>query len=226
MVKSGQVYIDKLDDLLHRNKVLWFFTIFQLILIFLLIIGYLSVKNNINVKVDIPPKLFHTGTLYVGSQKANALYYKVWGSFAVDLISNYSPKTVKKKYNQFMYLLNPQILPSKLDGILQKIKHSKENLVTYSFINGPTKVDVSKSADTGVVSVSGLVTKNIGNDLDISYFVCSYKFKMSIQDYHLYIDDYKKSCQNLKGFKEFNIKKSEIMLDRKYDSEYKDDEKN
>jgi hypothetical protein len=217
---SGQEYLDKLDELIHKNKILWFFTIFQIIAILFLLIGYFSLKENIAIRVDLPPKIYQTGTLLIGSQKANDLYYKVWGQFAVEIASNYSPETVEKKYNQLSFLLNPEKVSKHMNKFLEKIQNVQRNLITHEFVRGPTVVKLFNGKNKANVKIVGIATKNVGNGLELEYELCEYNVGMSIDNYHLFIDAFREKCQTITK-KQYDTKKSEIIIDRKYDDEYK-----
>ena len=192
-IKSGKRYLDQLDYLIERNRLLIFFVLFQIAVIIMLIIGYLGLKKDLVLRVDIPPKFYQTGMLYVGSMKANDLYYKVWGEYLVRELANFSPDTIGKHLNNVLYMLDPDKVTFYQHLFAKKLQSVTENQMVREFIPSTVSVE-SDNGENGTVIVKGVAKENIGNGLSISYKKCTYTLKMKIENYHLFVESIDEQC--------------------------------
>lgn len=192
-IKSGKRYLDQLDYLLERNRLLIFFALFQIAVIIMLIVGYFGLKKDLVLRVDIPPKLYQTGTLYVGSIKANDLYYKVWGEYLVRQFANFSSDTIGKHLNNVLYMLDPDKVTFYQHLFAKKLQSVTENQMVREFTQTSISVK-SDSGENGVVTIKGVAKENIGNGLSISYKKCIYTLKMKVENYHLFVESIDEKC--------------------------------
>lgn len=190
MFFSGKIYIDRLYQLLEDNKYLVFFSFFQIVVIIILILGYFNLTNKIKIQIELPPKLYQTGTLYVGSQKANKLYYQVWGEYVINKLSNYSPYNIRENLKKISYMFDPQKLVKIKSKFFELEQETIDNLITHTFI--PIKKEVKKD---GIFYEEGIGKSVLGNNLSITYENCKYQVKFKIDDYHLFIEGLLIDCK-------------------------------
>jgi len=212
---SGKNYIDRLNSLLEDNKYLVFFSFILIIVLFILIIGYFNLSKKITISVEIPPKLYRTGTLYIGSQKANKLFYDVWGRYVVSEIANYSPYNIKEKIKKVSFMFDPQKLVKVKVQFIKLENEVINNLVTHTFIPTKTYVD-----DNGNFVQEGIGKSVLGDNLSVIYEKCKYKVKFKIEDYHLFIENMNINCTPIDKEDYLNIYK-EIKQKEEYQKKVK-----
>ena len=186
----GKEYVDRIYSVIVENKYLTFLSAFFLIVIFYFLSSISSLEKKIQLQVEIPPKIYQTGTIYIGYEKANGLFYKLWGEYVAREIGNYSPVNINKKLQKVIYLFSPQkIIKAKADFI-NFSKDVQKNLITNNFT--PYRV----SADNkGNVKVEGLSHKTVGANLLNQNYLCTYKLHFIIKDYHLFITSLINKCK-------------------------------
>lgn len=194
-VTSGSKYLDKLDNILHRNKLLWLFFTIQFAVIIILIIGYLNLKGSVVVHVEIPPKLYDSGQLRIGSKKADKLYFKMWGRYIVEHMASYTPDTIENKYSETLYMLHPAVITKYRSKFINKIDLVKKNLITNKFFLVDFNTYAKDNFSTAIFKAHGVSKLNVGDGLSIEYQSCTYEVSMKLEGYHLFVDKLEEICK-------------------------------
>jgi hypothetical protein len=188
----GKEYVDRIYSVITENKYLTYMSIFLLIIIFYFLMAISKLEEKINIKVEIPPKLYQTGQIYVGYEKANDLFFKLWGEYVAKEIGNYSPVDIDEKIKHILYLFAPERIVKANADFLEFAKNIKQNMISNTFT--PYKV---KGNSKGEVVVEGLAHKNVGADLLKETYLCMYKMKFKIVDYHIFLDKFITDCKKV-----------------------------
>ena len=168
----------------------------------MLLIGYKNLEEKIEIKVEIPPKPYHTGTVYIGYDKAISLFYKVWGEYVVNEIANYSPVDIDEKVKRIVLLFSPDKIIKANADFMAFSKNIKNNLITHTF-----KEYKSSASKKGEVVVEGLGIKTLGANLSTQYQVCKYYLKFTMEDYHLFLKSFRTDCKPVSKDEYGNAKK-------------------
>jgi len=186
----GKEYIDRIYSVIVENKYLTFLSLILIVIIFYFLTAISSLEEKIKIQVQIPPKLYRTGTIYIGYQTANSLFYKLWGEYVAREIGNYSPVDVDERIKKVIYLFAPDKIIKAQAEFIKFAKDVQKNMVTSVFT--PYKVTAD---DKGNVVVEGLKHKTLGANLLNEIYICSYNMKFVIRDYHLFLDSLVNNCQ-------------------------------
>ncbi|CAA6804714.1 MAG: TraE-like protein [uncultured Campylobacterales bacterium] len=204
-IKSGNSYLDKLDNILHRNKLLWLFFTIQFAVIIILIIGYINLKGSVVVHIEIPPKIYDSGQLRIGSKKADKLYFRMWGRYIVENMSSYNADTIENKYSETLYMLHPSIITKYKHKFTEKIDIVKSNLIKNDFFLVDSNTYVSEEFSSATFKANGVSKLNVGDGLATEYQSCTYEISMKLEGYHLFVNDLQENCKTI----------SEIQFDTK-----------
>ena len=185
---SGKVYIDRLMKAIEDNRILAFITLALIIIIFMLIVGYISLSKKISVTIDLPPKIYTEGKIGVGMYNANALFYKVWGRYIVENLGNYTPYTIHSKVDEIKYLLSPDFFLKGSEELNALADYAKNNLITHEFMLTEEKIEGP------IYAANGIGVTTVGDNLSKVYEKCSYKVKFKISNYRIFVDNLSIKC--------------------------------
>jgi len=188
----GGEYVDRIYTVITENKYLTYMTIVLFIVIFFFLITISKLEEKIKIQVEIPPKIYQTGKIYIGYKKANGLFYKLWGEYVAREIGNYSPVNIDDKVQKVLYLFAPNKIVKAEADFLNFSKNIKDNLITNDFT--PYKTNANQN---GVVNVEGLSHKTIGANLLNETYLCTYKMKFITNDYHLFLSKFITDCKQI-----------------------------
>ena len=190
---SGKVYVDRLNSLLEDNKYLVFYTLLLFGIIVLLVIGYFRMADKITIRVDIPPKIYRTGTIYVGSETANKTFFRIWGDYIVDQLGNFGPYSIRKHVDNVLYMFDPDKVLKYQTQFQELAEYAKSNLVTHEFTPEIVSVD-----DSGDYEAKGVAKNIVGDNISTTYEYCRYRLKFDIRDYHLFVEDVGIECKPIR----------------------------
>jgi hypothetical protein len=188
----GKEYVDRVYSIIKENKYLTYMSIFLLVVIAYFLIAISKLEEKIHIQVEIPPKLYQTGKIYIGYKEANALFFKLWGEYVAREIGNYSPIDIDEKIKKVLYLFAPERIVKANADFMQFANNVKKNMITQTFT--PYKV---RGNNKGEVVVEGLAHKEVGADLLKETYLCMYKMKFKIVDYHIFLDKFITDCQKI-----------------------------
>lgn len=218
---SGKVYVDRLMKAIEDNRILAFITLAQIIIIFMLILGYIALSKKIVVRVDLPPKLYTDGKIGVGMYSANDLYYKVWGKYVINELANYDPHTIDTKVKEIEYLLEPDFFTKGSQKLLELARYVKENMVRHEFL--PIRYTLTED---NVFIAEGVGKSIIGDNLSVMYEKCTYKVKFSVTDYRIFINNLSIECTKIPKADYAYMKREHRILENQKKFNAKDIQKN
>ena len=191
-IKSGKGYLDKLYALVDENRKLSLTLIILVGLVFFLGIGLLKVKQNMIMSIEIPEKTYYSGKAQIARDRANPLFYKLWGAYIVnDIMSNYTHTSIKKKYTYLIEQLSPEVTGKYLASIKTKVKNTITHLVTHQYTEGKV---MTEGDIYGMTYISyGRGKKKIG-EIEEYYETCEYQVRMSVLNYRMKIDRIYENC--------------------------------
>ncbi|WP_456470004.1 TraE/TraK family type IV conjugative transfer system protein [Caminibacter sp.] len=188
----GKEYVDRVYAVLTENRYLTFMSFIFIIIIIYLLVSISKLEEKIKISVEIPPKIYQTGQIYIGYEKANSLFYKLWGEYVAREIGNYSPVDIDEKIKKVLYLFAPERIIKAQADFNSFADNIKNNLITNTFT--PYKV---RGNNKGEVVVEGLSHKKVGANLLNETYLCLYKMKFKIVDYHLFLEKFITDCKKI-----------------------------
>jgi len=205
MAKKGYDYLDKMDEYIKKNKTLWFFSIFLLIVLFFLTIGYFNIKKNLIVSVELPKvQLVNGGKVFLGYDKSNYTYYKSWGRYIVYEMGNYTPSNITDKIKDFSFYMEENKFRKYKSSFKKLIKTIKDNSISEEFLLRDDKVS-SHTGTTALYTAVGITNKYIGTITKTTQ-VCTFKIKFKIKNFNIFLEGYSKSCRDYNPLKDKDIK--------------------
>jgi len=194
--KQGKSWLDKLDKTLADNSRLSLFLLMQLIVIFLLVIGYMKMINKLEVKVELPQTIKESGVITVGKDFANETYYKMWGREDIEKLSTFNPKNIKDKIQYLKHRMYP---PYYYKNALLFQRYEKDiatNLISQKFTFSKDDI-VSKQTGEHeqVISVKGFYTKFLDEEVVVKAKECTYQLGYLMKGGHIYVESFKTDCK-------------------------------
>lgn len=188
----GKNYIDKMDYIVERNRMLVFFVFVLIAILIILVQGYLSMRNNLKLTIDLPPKIYVSGQLQVGGGDANKLYYRVWGEYIARMLGTYSPSTIRTNMQNISYILDPAeevkyqtAFAKKIDFVESNIEVKRSRFYSFKVTGEPESADLTAKA---------IVKSDIGNGLKVESSDCTYTIGMNTSDYKIYVSKLQEEC--------------------------------
>lgn len=89
---AGREQVDLYDRAILTNRWLWTLALFSFFVIVALISGYISLRDEVNTKISLPPY----GDFKVYRDKADDTYFRVWGEYLIREGSEFDPDTISK----------------------------------------------------------------------------------------------------------------------------------
>lgn len=197
-VVSGGKYLDQMQEYAETHKIDVFSKLILAILLILLAVGYMSLKNSMEMKVDIPTSIRESGEMRVGYSTANDLYYMVWGQFFVDQYTSLDPINVTKKLNDILAFLEPSKSKIYAQEFSKKADYIKKNKIKQTYIREKESMLEGVSQDgMRVFHSKGVLVESIGG-VDIRKS-CEYKLGIRIENYRIFYGAIEEKCTNLPG---------------------------
>jgi len=185
-IKSGRGHVERLFAIADENRKISLTMFFLVVLVVYLGTGLLKIKQNMILSVDIPEKIYYTGNVQIGKDKANPLFYKLWAAYLIkDVIGNYNHRTVKKNYTIVLEALSPDKIGTYGPSIKDKVKKTLTQLISHTYTEG--KVLTSGDEYNFTYISKGRGHKSIG---EIEEFdeACEYQIEMSVLNFRMKID--------------------------------------
>jgi len=184
-------YIDKINEHIEKNKTLWFFSLFLLIIIFILSLAYLNIRTTVNITL---PKvvLVNGGRVTIGEDSANQTFYKAWGRYVVYEIGNYNNNNIHSKIVELSSYLKPSLFKKYKKSFTDFEKNVVENSIKEKFTL--EKDYVQGKTTNAIYKAEGVVEREISHIAKEKLF-CTYRIGFEIINYHLFINQYRKKCE-------------------------------
>ena len=196
--KNGEAsaFVEKTNYLVEKYRSALFFIFFQMFIILFLLFGYLSIKSNTIVEVDLPKivKDSDYGKLKIGIGVANELYYTVWGRYVVDSVLNIDVKSMDEK----LAVLSKMMLPSVLTKYSKKLKDFRRFIADNNAVLKYTSTESSTEIvdGIGVYKSKGVERIKLG-EYDEKKQLCDVEVKMQVKNFMLFITSFQRTCQDV-----------------------------
>ena len=197
MAKEKVRYLDKVDEILKKNKTLWFFAITFILIDLLLVFGYIGIRKTNIITVSLPKvQLINGGKVILGYDRSNLTYYKAWGRYIVYELGNYNPENINKKINEFAYYMKPGLFKKYKSFFLSFEANVINNQINETFILKDDKVIIKDKGHKAIYKAIGISYHNVGN-LVKEKKVCEYDVGFEINNFNIFVTSYKKKCREL-----------------------------
>lgn len=195
MKKIGGQYLDKINDYVDKNKKDTFTVTLLGVIIFLLVIGYINVRSDMVMSITLPQTIKSEGEVRVGYNKANDLFYKVWGQYIVSQYTSLSPTNASGKLNEILNIVESFKGPIYSPQFQKKIEYIKSNGIVQTYIPGKEIVLPEKQNDLTIFHTEGILEERIGSTIIKSS--CEYNIGMEIDNYTIFIGLINEKCTRI-----------------------------
>lgn len=187
----GKKYLTTHGRMIANNKFMFTISIFQLVIIFILIVGYWRLTSQKEFAVHIPDY----GIVKVGRMKANELYYKVWGDYVVSRIANFTPTTIRHNVEKASVIFDKASWNHQKPHIDKYMKVIEDNSISqdFSFNDDDVKLQISKDGKNATLQYTGTAHQDI-NKLSQQTIKCSYTFGFFVDDGRPYQESISTNC--------------------------------
>jgi len=194
-VRIGKEYFNKINEYVDTHKRDSYTKLIFGIMLIMLGLGYVNLQKNMVMSMEIPPRLEDKGTLMVGYDKANDLYYKVWGKYFVDEYTNLTPSDAKEKLNHLLAMVESSKAVSYRPLFEKKMQYIKANKINSIYKPSTEKVLTEKQQDLRIYHSEGVLEEHI--DKVVIRKHCEYNFGMRIRKYQLLLSLINEKCTKI-----------------------------
>jgi len=196
--KVGEQFISEVDKNRAIVQYLWRIIVILSISLVVLAISFMSIKNTVKVKVELPGKLIYkyAPVVVAGINGSNEVYYKLWSRYIVNEVSNFKSTNIIKKMDLIKKMMSPRILALKNKKLNNFAKDIALNLVDQDFKITKIKIMNKKIKndliDQAAVKIDGFAKQTIGR----KHFSksCSYDLKFKFIEGVLYVENFGTNC--------------------------------
>jgi hypothetical protein len=198
----GRQYLDEIGGYIETHKKDAFTKLIFGTLLVLGVIGYMNITKKLTMTMEIPSTIRESGTLKVGYQDANDLYFKVWGQWFVDEYSSLEPKNASKKLTMLLSLVDAEKAVLYRPLFEKKKNHIKTNKITQKYIPTPSSEVILKNKQNGltIFHSEGLMIEKIGR-VEIRKS-CKYNIGLSVDNYTLIFGLVSEECKKIGSINE------------------------
>ena len=189
-------YLDRLDEAIRNNKVLWFFILILISLIFMLLIGYMNLRSSLVVQITVPKTIEKSGVAVVGIGKGNPYFYEVWGLEVLRHIANYTPSGIANNYTFVKSLLDPDVMIKSGALFNKKIKGVQDRLEFQTFYLHKSRVGSNDAGVTAVYIASGVAKRKISNMVEETLY-CDYRISFAVHNFTPFVTGISDKCREL-----------------------------
>lgn len=195
-IKSGRGHLEKIFALADENRKLTLGFFALIILVVYLGLALVKIKQQMVLSVDIPEKAYFSGKAQVATDRANKLFYKLWGAYLVrDVLGNYTHRTIRKKYEYLLKSLSDEKVATYGPSIRDKVKKTITQLTTHTYSESKVMTKGDKYSFTYISYGKGI--KKVG-ELEEFIESCEYQIDMSVKDFRMKIDRVYEKCKREK----------------------------
>lgn len=187
----GKKYLTTHGRMIANNRFMFTLSIFQLIIIVVLLIGYLRLTSQKEFAVFLPDY----GIAKVGRMKANELYYKVWGDYVISRIADFTPTTIQHNVEQASVIFDSSSWNHQKPHIDKYVKVIEDNSISqeFKFNDDDVKIEISKDGSKAILQYTGIAHQNI-NKLSQQTIKCVYRFGFFVADGKPYQESIYTNC--------------------------------
>ncbi len=198
MKEIGKQFISEVDKNRAIVRYLWRIIIILSISLVILAISFMSIKNTVKVKVELPGKLIYkyAPVVVAGINGSNEVYYKLWSRYIINEVSNFKSTDIIKKMDLIKKMMSPETLALKDKKINNFAKDIALNLVDQKFKITKIKIMNKKIKngliDQATIKIDGFAKQTIGR----KHFSkkCSYDLKFKFLEGVLYVKNFGTNC--------------------------------
>lgn len=194
-VTAGLEYEGKLEALFQINKILWRLALLQAFIIVALVVGYLKLKETVNVTVELPSKIYNQNdrTIRKGMNWASKNYYEVWADSLIDETASFTVENISEKYALLQKMMRPSIAIKKDKEIQDYVKTVIQNRIKQTFTILKHDTTALGESEHRII-FNGVVDQKVGNK-DLPKKECSYTVDLKIyEDGVLYVENFGTDC--------------------------------
>jgi hypothetical protein len=196
-IKSGKGYLEKIFAIADENRKLTLALFAMVILVVYLGLALVKIKHSLILSMNIPQKSYFSGEAQIAEDRANPLFYRLWGAYVVrDVLGNYDHRNIREKYKYALDNLSPEKVGTYAPNMRDKIKKTTSQLISHYYYPGKVMTKGDKYHFTYISYGKG--HKKIG-DIEEYDESCEYQVDMSVFDFKMKIDRVYEKCSRIKG---------------------------
>jgi conjugal transfer pilus assembly protein TraE len=175
-------YFESMANKNDENNLLRFVVV--ILTIGLLLEGLLMVYMRKNERTVIVPSYLDR-KFYVEGNKASTEYIEMMAKYSVELITNFTPDTVKERVNEFMRFISPTVYKDVSTSLLVMVDEATTYKISQYFI--PQRMVMQDNS----IQIIGLLRKYT-QDKELLVAKAEYKMKFYIEQGRFVIASYEK----------------------------------
>jgi hypothetical protein len=191
----GRKYLDDIGEYIDAHKKDATIKLVLVVIIVILTLGYFRLSRNIEMTLEIPPILRETGTLKVGYQEANDLYFKVWGQYFVDEYTSLDHKNASKKLNKLLAMIEAKKAVLYQPKLEKKANYIISNKINQRYTHSDEYIESKIQDGYTIFHSEGLLEERIGR-VSIKKS-CEYNIGMRVQDHSLLFGLISENCKKI-----------------------------
>lgn len=193
--RVGKDYFNKINEYVDTHKRDSYTKLIFGAMLIMLAFGYMGLKSQMVMSMEIPPKLEDKGTLMVGYDKANQLYYKVWGKYFVDEYTSLSPLNSKGKLNNLLTMVESNKAVLYKPSFQKKMQYIKKNKISQKYKPSTEEVLPEKQSGLWIYHSAGVLEEHIDGVVIRKH--CEYNFGMRVSEYQLLLSLINEKCKKI-----------------------------
>jgi len=174
----GEEWSDSIIKYIRKNRMQVFYNLILLLLVVIQGIFMISSIDNTTVEVDLPPR----GKIVVMNNKANALYYTLWGEHYTNnkeyidkiergekiprpytfSIVDFTYADVEAKYNMYLKRYKPSKLIREKHIFMKFLKNIKVKMISQTYVVESMKTKLYDDGHKASVLIKGVATQTFG----------------------------------------------------------------
>ena len=168
----------------------------EMLIIFILVIGYLRLQSSVAVNVELPSKMYQSKDLTIrkGLNWADANFYDVWGRYLANEMANYKPEEIAHKYAVLQKMMRPSLAIKKDTEIQDFVKNIVTNKISQKFTIMQTPAPQELEPNKFRLTYNGIGNVKVGSK-DLQPKECNFSVDLKIYDDGvLYVEDFGSNC--------------------------------
>jgi hypothetical protein len=194
---SGRRYLDDIGEYIETHKKDALTKLIFGTLLVLGVIGYMNITKKLTMTMEIPTTIRESGTLQVGYNGANDLYFKVWGQYFVDEYTSLEPRNASKKLTALLSMIDSEKAIFYRPLFEKKKNHIKTNKIVQKYTPSPSSEKILPQKQDGmtIFHSQGLMVETIGR-VKIKKS-CKYNIGLSVENYSLMFRLVSEECKKI-----------------------------
>lgn len=189
-ILSGLDYLDELDKKIVTNKILWAFGLINVLIIFLLLIGYFNLRSAQSVKIT-----YLDGRVSeVRNNLADIVYYEIFAKYNLAIASNFTPDNIEEHVRLLKRFFLPSVYEKYKVQFVDMERNVKTNRFeqTFSYKNADIEEKLHSNRAGADFIFSGIATQKVGSVVNTKE--CSYKITVVRYGGEDYVKSFSTDC--------------------------------